>query len=106
MSKDEKRQPHPMQPIYLDESGSPRFQANGIIKRIVNEGMVSLSEINMWVHRYPGITQDDVDQFWQLIGYSLEGYSELAGSDVISNDAADRAAKAAENQGLLGMETE
>jgi len=101
MGNDEKRQPHPMQPIYLDESGSPRFQENGIIKRIVTERMVSLSEIPMWVARYPGITQDDVDQFWQLIGYSLEGYAELAGSDVISEEAVDRAAKAAEDQGLL-----
>lgn len=82
---------HPMQPIYRDKDGILRFRANGIIRKIAEDKMIDLNAVPNWMHTFPGITQDDVDQFWQLMGYSVGGYVELAGSDVISNEAADRA---------------
>ncbi len=86
---------HPVQPLYRDKHGSIRFHANGIVRRLVEHKLIDLCAIPNWMHAHPGITQDDIDQFWQLIGYSVGGYIELAGSDLISEAAADRAEAAA-----------
>ncbi len=87
---------HPMQPIYKDKLGTIRFRANGIIRLLCDKKIIDLNEISRWSNTHPGISQDDVDQFWQLLGYSVGGYSELADSDLVSRDASDRAELAAE----------
>jgi hypothetical protein len=62
----------PMQPIYLDELGTPRFKDNAIIRKLVDNEIIDLNKID---------TQDfpvaDVEQFWQLLGYSTSGYGGL-----------------------------
>jgi hypothetical protein len=75
---------HPMQPVYRDQDGRVRFHKNGIIRRLVDTKVISLNMISQWHGTYPGISQDDVDQFWQLLGYSVGGYSEL---EFISDEA-------------------
>jgi len=70
----------PMQPLYLDSEGDPRFKQNAIVRFMYDEmvrhgwgGMNALANIPF--------TGEDWDQFYQLIGYSLCGFSELTGVD-------------------------
>jgi len=78
---------HPMQPIGLDAEGVPRFKANEIVKWLHNSGRIDLNEIA--AIQFP---QGDVDQFWQLLGYSVSGYGELSFTDPDIIEAADKEA--------------
>ena len=79
---------HPMQPAYIDESGRPRFLENKIISFLVKHLKLgedtSLNALTMHdliikenEGRNAGFSQEDWEQFYQLIGYSLSGYMEL-----------------------------
>jgi hypothetical protein len=81
---------HPIQPICRDADGVVRFHANGIVRRLFKKKIVELATIANWVAQ-GHVTQDDADQWYQLMGYSVGGYSELAGSGAVSEAAADRA---------------
>src|SRR5271170_6490374 len=72
-----KRMPkaQPMQPIYLDEEGTPRFKGNAIVRRLFKEKIISLNDIAMWLDDVP---VEDAEQFWQLLGYSTSGYGDLS----------------------------
>jgi hypothetical protein len=59
----------PMQPIYLDENGTPRFKHNAIVRKLVDKKVIDLNKID--VQNFP---IEDVEQFWQLLGYSISGY--------------------------------
>jgi hypothetical protein len=83
---------HPMQPLYLDGRGTIRFHRNGIVVKLLDTGKIDLCAIAQWTHRYPEVTQDDVEQFWQLLGYSVDGYAELS---FISDDSVNKANTAA-----------
>jgi len=65
----------PMQPIYLDERGTPRFKDNAIVRRLLDEKVISLNDIAMWLDDVP---VEDAEQFWQLLGYSISGYGDLS----------------------------
>lgn len=64
---------HPLQPIVVDEHGSPRFKSNAIVQHLLDAGGI---DMNM-LARMP-FEQNDREQFAQLIGYSLGGFSELS----------------------------
>lgn len=76
---------HPMQPIVLDEHNVVRFKGNKIVEFILenaekcvssnpyHRGKLDLSFIASM--KFP---QEDVEQFWQLLGYSVSGYGELS----------------------------
>lgn len=65
-----------MQPIIKDDDGTLRFKENKIVRVLLDwatpKGM-SLNELALME-----FSQDDRQQFAQLIGYSLGGYSELS----------------------------
>lgn len=63
----------PMQPIYLDENGTARFRGNAVVRYLLEEGGVTLNGL-AGVSSFP---RRDRDQFHQLIGYSVSGFSEL-----------------------------
>lgn len=63
---------HPIQPIEVDEDGRARFKQNAIVNRLRTEGPFDMNEIACW-----DVPREDREQFAQLIGYSLEGASEL-----------------------------
>ena len=66
-----------MQPLVLyPDSGDlrPRFRANAVVRRLINEHGISLSTIANW----EGIPIDDQEQFWQQTGYSADGFAELS----------------------------
>lgn len=62
---------NPMQPLVRDNRGVVRFRPNKIVQFFVDQGP-SLNDIPN------GFTQDDWEQFYQLIGYSLSGFHELS----------------------------
>lgn len=85
--------PHPMQPIYKDDRGIVRFRANAIIEQLVRGGTIDLNRVAIMAQASPDITQDDIDQFWQLIGYSVSGYGDVG---LVSQEAIQRADEAVE----------
>lgn len=76
-----------MQPIVIDESGRKRFKANAIIDYLWGAGAIDMNRLA----RIP-FPQDDREQFYQLIGYSIGGYCELSMVSDESKDAAEAAA--------------
>ena len=65
---------HPMQPLVMD-GNVVRFKRNAIVDRLFNEGVINLNRIAMWLDSVP---VEDVEQFWQLLGYSVSGYGDLS----------------------------
>ncbi len=65
---------NPMQPVYLDESGVARFKSNAIVRYLLDAGPFDMNSIA----HLPNISNEDREQFAQLIGYSVSGYSELS----------------------------
>jgi hypothetical protein len=64
---------HPMQPIAHDSHGVVRFKRNGIIDDLVRRKIIDLNDID--VDAFP---VEDVEQLWQLMGYSVSGYGDLS----------------------------
>ena len=62
------------------------FKSNKIVRYLLSRGGLNLNHIVT-----NGFDQDELDHFYQLIGYTVSGYDELVGSDVISNKAAKAA---------------
>jgi hypothetical protein len=91
---------HAMQPIYLDPRGVIRFKANAIIRKFFCRDdeqmsrMISLNDIH--VEDFP---IEDVEQFWQLLGYSVSGYGDLSFVRKKTVALADRKAEALMKRG-------
>jgi hypothetical protein len=78
---------NPMQPLYLDKHATIRFKANKIVDDLLNFASIYGLDLN----RIAGMdyTQDDREQFHQLIGYSVSGFGELPGMSSESVAEAD-----------------
>ena len=86
----------PMQPISLDEVGTPRFRKNAIVCWLLDAGPFDMNQIAM----LPGITQEERMQFAQQIGYSVSGFGDLSyASDAVVGAADDEAEKLLREQG-------
>lgn len=90
--------PNPLQPLEHDNNGVLRFKENKIVRHLLDwampkgMGMNELARMNF--------SQDDREQFAQLIGYSLSGFGELS-------YVRDETYEAAERMGVAGTtETE
>jgi len=79
----------PIQPIYKDKDGKPRFLSNKIVEHLLMlckaNGLCDLCKLSML-----DFSNEDREQFAQLIGYSLNGFSEL---DFVSNETYSAAYK-------------
>ena len=64
---------HPIQPFVTDEHGTVRFKDNAIIRYLFSHGKIDLNQIAMM-----DFTKEDRQQLAQLLGYSLDGYSDLS----------------------------
>lgn len=67
---------NPLQPLVVTDDGVIRFKGNAIVRALLDfasEKGMSLNEIACM-----NFTQDDQEQFAQLIGYSLLGFHELS----------------------------
>ena len=67
----------PIQPIYKDKDGRPRFLANNIVVYLKDlcetNGLCDMNKLARI-----DFSRDDREQFAQLIGYSLSGFGELS----------------------------
>ena len=81
---------NPIQPLANDARGVLRFKANAIVQHLLDThptaDMNTLARMDF--------TDDDRQQFAQLIGYSLSGYSEL--QSYVDDDAYNAAATMAD----------
>ena len=66
------RDPQPMQPVYQDEDAVVRFRANAVVCHLLDHGGIDLNQLAQL-----DFSQEDREQFAQLIGYSICGYHEL-----------------------------
>lgn len=66
-------QDHPIQPLVQATDGTVRFKANKIVKFLLDAGPFDLNKIACME-----FSQNDREQFAQLIGYSLNGFGELS----------------------------
>lgn len=64
---------HPMQPLIKDERGVIRFKENQIVTYLLEKGGIDLNTLAFDACLFP---VNDWEQFYQLIGYSLEGFCE------------------------------
>ena len=64
---------HPIQPLERDEKDVLRFKKNAIVEYLLDKGGLSLNDIAVGQ-----FSQNDQEQFAQLIGYSLSGFGELS----------------------------
>lgn len=81
----------PMQPIIVAEDGKVRFQNNAIVRDLLDWATPRGFDLNTIARG--GYSQEDQEQFAQLIGYSIAGYAELEYVSDESYEAADEAAK-------------
>jgi hypothetical protein len=73
----QKRKRQPLQPLGLDQHGSVRFQENRIVRYLLDNGGIDLNHLAGWCAD-ADVPKGDQEQFAQLIGYSLSGFSELS----------------------------
>jgi hypothetical protein len=62
-----------------------RFKANAIVRHLLDNGGIDLNAIAML-----SFSQEDREQFAQLIGYSLSGFGELSYVSDETYNAADK----------------
>ena len=64
---------HPTQPIVLDTHGCIRFKSNKIVTYLLDNGGIDMNKL-------AGLefSDEDREQFAQLIGYSVSGASDLS----------------------------
>lgn len=67
---------HPVQPLYRDQHGVIRFKENAIVKFLLEWTTVRGMGLNELAGK--GFSNEDFEQFAQLIGYSLSGFGELS----------------------------
>lgn len=76
-----KRQEQPMQPIAFTKDGVIRFRKNMVLCFLLEEARegrkCDLNRIaqQRFSANWPA---DDVEQFWQMLGYSVSGYGDLS----------------------------
>jgi hypothetical protein len=74
---------HPIQPLIRDEHGTVRFKENAIVRFLLDNGQHNMSTLAR-----SQFSQEDQEQFAQLIGYSLCGFCDLS---YVSDEAKDAA---------------
>lgn len=80
---------NPMQPFVM-EKNVVRFKRNKLVEYLLDKGGLNLNDLAAMEDEF---SQDDWQQFAQLIGYSLCGYHELS---YVSDKNAKAASKAAQ----------
>lgn len=75
----------PSQPVKLDDQGCLRFVGNPIVKFMLELGRSGATFNINSLHCYSGFADKDWDQFYQLIGYSVNGYGDLVSEEQWNN---------------------
>ena len=66
------KQKHPIQPLRKEQDGIVRFKPNAIVRFLLDAGPFDMNKLALM-----SFSNEDREQFAQLIGYSLSGFSEL-----------------------------
>lgn len=74
---------HPMQNVAIFEGGPPRFVGNPIVQFLLDAGPFDSNQLSMMP-----FSDEDREQFAQLLGYSITGFGELP---YVSEDSYERA---------------
>jgi len=82
---------HPIQPLEKDANGVIRFKENAIVRHLLGNGGIDLNKLARME-----FSSEDREQFAQLIGYSLSGFSELSYVSDETYSAAERMSKSEE----------
>lgn len=64
---------NPLQPIYYDGVGILRFKSNAIVRFLLDKGPYNMNDLAR-----NEFSDDDREQFAQLIGYSVGGFLDLS----------------------------
>lgn len=64
---------HPIQPLELDQHQRLRFKENAIVRYLLDNGGIDMNKLAVLE-----FSQEDREQFAQLIGYSFDGFGELS----------------------------
>lgn len=94
MVKKRGRAHHPVQPLVTSPDGLIRFKANKIVRFLLDAGSFDMNELAVM-----SFSQEDREQFAQLIGYSVSGFSELS-------YVSDKTYKQASEQPVYGRQPE
>lgn len=79
---------NPIQPLVEGTDGIIRFKSNKIVEYLLNNGNISMNDVARL-----DFSKDDRQQFAQLIGYSLSGYSDLSYVDEVAYKEAEKVYK-------------
>lgn len=83
-------QDHPIQPLVQATDGTVRFKENKIVRFLLDAGPFDMNKIACME-----FSQNDREQFAQLIGYSLCGFGELS---YVRNTTYDTAAAMSQSE--------
>ena len=75
---------HPVQPLILDKNGTVRFKKNRMVEFLLDAGPFDMNTLAAME-----FSDEDREQFAQLIGYSLSGFADLI---YVSDETYERAA--------------
>jgi len=89
----------PMQPVRLDDKGTPRFKENAIVRWLKDNGGIDMNHL---AYKGDDFGNDDQMQYAELIGYSVGGFSEL---HYVSDEVYEAASKAADEAMTAGKNT-
>lgn len=81
---EESRVRHPIQPLQRDKDGALRFKENKIVRFLLDNGPHDMNGLARM-----DFSQEDREQFAQLIGYSFSGFATLS---YVSEDTYNTAA--------------
>lgn len=75
------RSEQPMQPIAFDKGGVIRFRENKLVNFLLDEARegrkCDLNRLAL-ITQERAFPHDDVEQFWQMLGYSVSAYGGLS----------------------------
>lgn len=74
---------HPLQKVVKEGQRVTRFVSNGAVRYLLDKGTKTMNDVVLAFQRGE-FDEADLQQFYQLIGYSIDGYAEL---DWISRDS-------------------
>jgi hypothetical protein len=77
-----------MREVVLDSAGVARFKANAIVDWLFETGRINLNDIAIQRDKFP---VEDVEEFWQMLGYSVSGYGDLSFAQPETVEQADEA---------------
>lgn len=67
----------PIQPLTFDKHGVIRFEANPLVRHLLDDGPFDMNHLRVWCFKN-NIDNKYQEQFAQLIGYSLSGFGDLS----------------------------